>query len=159
VTGMWTLAEDVLNAAKRLGVAASALARQEGAAVHRSIAARYGGSTDRWPLWDGSTEYPAIQDPAAWRLIADFIQGEPCLLLWDPSTEQTVIRIERGQVPRAGSRPGDLGRDPEPRVASQMYRFGSERQASSSLAPNIDTDIVERILYTTARLWIGEKAF
>ncbi len=94
---MWTLAEDVLNAAKRLGFAASALAPQESAAVHRDIAARYGGSTDRWPLWDGPTEYPAIQDPAAWRLIADFIQGEPCLLLWDPSTEQTVIRIERGQ--------------------------------------------------------------
>jgi hypothetical protein len=94
---MWTLAQDVLNAAKRLGVAASALEPQESAALHRSIAARYGGSADRWPLWDGPTDYPAIQDPAAWRLIADFIHDEPCLLFWEPSTELKVIRIERGQ--------------------------------------------------------------
>jgi len=94
---MWTLAEDVLNAAKRLGVVASALTPEQSAVVHRDIVQRYGGSKHDWPLWDGPTEYPAIQDPAAWRLIADFVHDEPCLLLWDPSTERRILRIERGQ--------------------------------------------------------------
>jgi len=94
---MWTLAEDVLNAAGRLGVGASALAPQESDVVHRNIATRYGDSGDGWPLWDGRTEYPAIHDPAAWRLIADFVDDQPCLLLWEPSTERAVVRIERGQ--------------------------------------------------------------
>jgi hypothetical protein len=94
---MWTLAQDVLHAAKDLGVAASALTLEESEALHRGMASRYAGSSERWPLWDGPTEYLAHQDPTAWRLIADFVQDEPCLLLWEPTTERTVIRIERGR--------------------------------------------------------------
>lgn len=95
---MWTLAKDVLDAATRLNVVASALTPEESTAAHRTVAARYGGPTGRWPLWDGPMEYPALQDAAAWRLIADFVQDNPCLLLWDPETERTVIRIERGRA-------------------------------------------------------------
>ncbi|HYV44076.1 MAG TPA: hypothetical protein VFA20_04400 [Myxococcaceae bacterium] len=94
---MWTLAQDVLNAAKGMGVAASALALEESAVVHRDLAARYGRAAGRWPLWDGRAEYPAIQDAAAWRLIAEFVHDDPCLLLWDPATDRTVIRFERGR--------------------------------------------------------------
>jgi hypothetical protein len=84
---MWTIAEDVEKAARQKGLSASILDQRECEKMRRELMEKYGRS-GHWPLWDGPSDDPAIQSEVAWRLIAEFVGDNPCVILWAPETDR-----------------------------------------------------------------------
>lgn len=94
---MWTIADDMIGEADLLGVRASALPVNEREKIRRDLAEKYGRSKAGWPLWDGPSDDPSLQEEAAWRLVADFVGDSACIVLWERRTEEQALQFERGR--------------------------------------------------------------
>lgn len=94
---MWTIADDMIEAARTLGVSVARLAAEQAARIHQEATEKYGGARKSWPLWDGPSGEASLQGEDAWRAIAAFVGDAPCILFWEPRTEKDVLTFERGR--------------------------------------------------------------
>ncbi len=95
---MGYLADEIIEASLRLGCQANIISLGESKQIITEIHPRFlsSKSFDCYPLYSFINNTVGIHDPKSWSWISNYLNTEPVIIFFEPTTDKSMIKIENG---------------------------------------------------------------
>jgi|SRR5882724_6887809 len=93
---MGNIADELTTSIQKTGARATVSSKWNSQNVLKQLSTRFGIPGGRGELWEHLVDSVGHQDPNAWRWIAEFVRGQPCMLAMPPRLELAVFDFDDG---------------------------------------------------------------
>ncbi|PZD97214.1 hypothetical protein DNH61_03830 [Paenibacillus sambharensis] len=94
---MWDIGEQIHDASKKLKISFEVLTQQEKEKIEEGVFKEYINNGRTFPLFEKLNDFVGIDVPESWTWINDFIQGDCCVLFFNPDDEKDFYKFLNGE--------------------------------------------------------------